>query len=261
RFLASEYITGKTHRGRIDTLGVDENNNPVILEYKRSINENVVTQGLFYLDWLLDHQAEFALLAMKKLGPSLEDQIDWSSPRLVCIAGDFTRYDEHAITHIDRNIELIRYRRYGDEFVLFELINSRTPAESKPKSSATSATVTPESLAKDYLAKASPELKDLYAEVEAFLSALGDDVQVKALKHYFVFRRLRNFACVEVHAQVGKLTIYARVNPDSVALEEGFTRDVREIGHLGTGDLEISVKGKSDFERAKPLLLTAYESS
>src|SRR5581483_800638 len=88
RFLASEYITGKTHRGRIDTLGVDENNNPVILEYKRSINENVVTQGLFYLDWLLDHQAEFALLAMKKLGPSFYDQIYWSSPRLVCIAGD-----------------------------------------------------------------------------------------------------------------------------------------------------------------------------
>lgn len=26
RFLASEYSTGKKHRGRIDTLGIDENN-------------------------------------------------------------------------------------------------------------------------------------------------------------------------------------------------------------------------------------------
>lgn len=25
RFLASEYFTGKTHKGRIDTLGIDEN--------------------------------------------------------------------------------------------------------------------------------------------------------------------------------------------------------------------------------------------
>ncbi|WP_372898388.1 endonuclease NucS domain-containing protein [Salipaludibacillus agaradhaerens] len=58
RFLASEYRTGKRHAGRIDTLGIDENNSPVIIEYKRSINENVINQGLFYLDWLLDHKAK-----------------------------------------------------------------------------------------------------------------------------------------------------------------------------------------------------------
>lgn len=59
RFLASEYATGKTHRGRIDSLGLDENGCPVIVEYKRHSTENVINQGLFYLDWLLDHQAEF----------------------------------------------------------------------------------------------------------------------------------------------------------------------------------------------------------
>ena len=48
RFLASEYSTGKTHGGRLDTLGIDENYCPVVIEYKRSINENVITQGLFY---------------------------------------------------------------------------------------------------------------------------------------------------------------------------------------------------------------------
>lgn len=36
RFLATEYITGKTHKGRIDSLGLDENNCPVIIEYKRN---------------------------------------------------------------------------------------------------------------------------------------------------------------------------------------------------------------------------------
>ncbi|MDP0477357.1 hypothetical protein Q7685_24510, partial [Escherichia coli] len=60
RFLATEYSTGKTHKGRIDSLGLDENNTPVIIEYKRQSNENVINQGLFYLDWLLDHQAGFS---------------------------------------------------------------------------------------------------------------------------------------------------------------------------------------------------------
>lgn len=81
RFLASEYSTGKTHRGRIDSLGLDENNCPVIIEYKRHSNENVINQGLFYLDWLLDHQAEFRWLVMDKLGKSTAEKIDWSGTR------------------------------------------------------------------------------------------------------------------------------------------------------------------------------------
>src|SRR3954447_9256157 len=47
RLMASEHQTGKVHGGRIDTLGLDENGSPVILEYKRASNENVINQGLF----------------------------------------------------------------------------------------------------------------------------------------------------------------------------------------------------------------------
>ena len=34
RFVASELSTGKSHAGRIDTLALSEENNPVIIEYK-----------------------------------------------------------------------------------------------------------------------------------------------------------------------------------------------------------------------------------
>lgn len=62
KLLEGEYQTGRKHGGRIDTLGIDENNSPVIIEYKRATNENVINQGLFYLEWLLDHKAEFQVL-------------------------------------------------------------------------------------------------------------------------------------------------------------------------------------------------------
>lgn len=52
RFLATEHSTGPVHGGRIDTLGLDEDDCPVILEFKRAVNENVINQGLYYLDWL-----------------------------------------------------------------------------------------------------------------------------------------------------------------------------------------------------------------
>lgn len=68
RFVATEYSTGKSHRGRIDTLGLDENNCPVIIEYKRTMNENSLNQVLYYLDWLLDHKAEFQLRVSELFG-------------------------------------------------------------------------------------------------------------------------------------------------------------------------------------------------
>ncbi len=124
RFLASEYSTGPAHGGRIDTLGLDEDGSPVIIEYKRSVNENVVNQGLFYLDWLLDHRKEFQWLAMERLGHEAAKAVDWSAPRLLCIAGDFTRYDEHAVKQIARNIELLRYRRFGTDLLMIELVHA-----------------------------------------------------------------------------------------------------------------------------------------
>src|SRR6476659_4571155 len=114
KFLATEYSTGRRHRGRIDSIGIDENGSPVIFEYKRTRNENVVNQGLFYLDWLLDHKAEFELLVMKKFQQDKPD-VDWVNPRLLCIAGDFNQYDQYAVEQINRSIELIRYRDFAGE--------------------------------------------------------------------------------------------------------------------------------------------------
>lgn len=125
RFLATEYPTGRTHGGRIDTLGIDERHSSVVIEYKRAVNENVINQGLFYLNWLVDHKAEFELLVLHKLGKGAADSIKWSSPRLLCIAGDFTKYDEQAVQVIS-GVELIRYRRHGEHLLLLELVNATT---------------------------------------------------------------------------------------------------------------------------------------
>jgi predicted transport protein len=248
RFLDTEYSTGKTHAGRIDSLGIDEDNSPVIIEYKRSISENVINQGLFYLDWLLDHQAEFTLLVMKKLGAEAANSIDWSVPRLVCVAADFTKYDSHAIQQINRNIELIRYRQFGPELLLLELVNARSTSTSKPKAGPPAAKPGE---------AASGQVKELFEALDMYLLSLGDDVQRKDLKLYAAYKRIKNFCSVVT--QKDRLLLYLRLNPDLVPTEQDFSRDVRNIGHWGTGDLEVSVKNHADLERAKPLILRAYE--
>jgi len=263
RFLASEYSTGTNHGGRIDTLGIDENGSPVIIEYKRAMNENVINQGLFYLDWLFDHKAEFELLVLKNISKEDSENIDWNNPRLLCIAGDFTKYDEHAVKQMNRNIELIRYRKFGDDLLLLELVNvveaksngSGHVSSSQSKSKQEYKTVS------DHLESANQELTDLYHALRDYMMNLGDDVQEKTLKYYFAYKRIKNFACVEVYAQSNKLQVYVKLNPDDMQLEEGFTRDVRNIGHFGTGDLEITIRNKEDLEKAEPLILKSYEGS
>ena len=264
RFLASEYVTGKTHGGRIDTLGLDENGCPVIIEYKRALNQNVINQGLFYLDWLLDHKGEFILLVMKQLGQPAAEKVEWAAPRLVCIAGDFNKYDEHAVSQINRNIELMRYKRYGQDLLLLELVNARTvtPLEGDgitPLKQAVSKGS--DKTASELLAQAGPAPSDRFGAVKAMLLALGDDVQENTLKYYFAFKRIKNFACVEVHPGSGHLLVYVKVNPDTITLESGFSRDVRKIGHFGTGDLEIRITSDVDLKKAEPLLLKSYEAS
>ena len=253
KFLAAEYDTGPVHGGRIDSLGIDENGCPVIIEYKRALNENVINQGLFYLDWLLDHKAQFKLLVMEKLGKQVSDGIEWGTPRLLCIAGDFTKYDGHAVQQINRDIELIRYRRYGNDLILFELVNATT-AQVKGGHGKHKEVV-------ESLEVASQQLRDRYEALKSFLLALGDDVQMKTLKYYFAFKRIRNCACVEIHHQSEEIVVFLKIDPDSVELEKGFTKDVRNVGHYGTGELEVTVRSDEDMKKAEPLLVKSYEAS
>lgn len=271
RFLATEYSTGNKFRGRIDSLGLDENGCPVIVEYKRHSNENVINQGLFYLDWLLDHKAEFRLLVMDVLGTDEAGGIEWSGTRLLCIAADFTRYDEHAVAQINRNIELIRYKLFGDDLLLLELVNGASaastqfaaetavePVGGKPAKMPAASTLAMKTHA-DQIATASPELLALFEQTRSFILAQGDDIIEKPLKLYVAFRRLKNFVCMSLISKVDPhVFLILKLDPATVQLEEGFSRDVSKIGHWGTGDLELTLRSPGDFERARVMIERAY---
>ena len=281
RFIASEHSTGKTHGGRIDSLGLDENHCPVILEYKRSVGENVINQGLFYLDWLMDHKAEFKLLVLDKLGAAAADAIDWSAPRVVCIAADFTKYDGHAVQQIGRNIELIRYRRFGDDLLLLESVNAGSDSNGKAtaaklakagasKFEAAGSSVTaptdptgakgtgPDKSFAEVLANLPEPMHLLLASLEDYTFSLGDDVQRKELRLYAAFKRLKNFATVVLHRK-NCLLLYLHVDPVTALPVLPNARDVTCIGHWGTGNLEVPLTCQADLDAVKPFINAAYE--
>lgn len=252
-FLASEYHT--TDGGRMDSIGIDENHCPVIFEYKRSMKDNVINQGLFYLNWLLDHKDSFKVLVIEKLGLKASEIIDWTMPRVVCIAGDFTKYDESAIKQMNRNISLIRYKKFGPDLLMFEQINenvataiAETDSVHKPKTS--------DKTFEEQIANADDPIKILYQDLANYILSLGDDVSETHLKLYSAFRKMKNI--VTVVAMKKKLVINLSIDVNTVTFEEGFSRDVTNIGHWGCGAVELHIHSSADFEKAKPLIDRAY---
>jgi predicted transport protein len=114
---------------------------------------------------------------------------------------------------------------------------------------------------KDKIEAAPKGLRTAYSELAAKLRTLGDDVTVHAQKHYMAFRRNRNFASVQIYNQRKVIKVYLNLDPDTVKIDEKIMRDVRQIGHFGTGDLEVTINKSEDIERISSLLELSYEAS
>ena len=250
KFLATEYSIS---HGRIDSIGIDENLCPVIFEYKRSINENVINQGLFYLDWLLDHRDSFKMLVLNKQISDISkiiDNIDWENPRIICVANDFTKYDQHAVNQMKYDISLVRYIKFEDDLLLFEHVNDND----------TNNNINISNIIKTNKKELSQILSNLYEDIKNYILSLGDDVTEKRLKHYIAFRKLKNIICVETSYK-DKLILRLRLDTDIFPFEKDFSRNTTGIGHLRTGDVELTIRNSNDFEKAKPFLMQVYNEN
>src|SRR3954468_706838 len=128
RFVASEFSTGAQHAGRIDTLALSEENNPVIIEYKKVESSELITQSLFYLSWIHDHKGDFHIAVQKSLGNNIE--VDWSAVRVICLAPNYRKYDLYAVQVMGANIELWRYRLFKNSILYLEEVFQKSVSTS-----------------------------------------------------------------------------------------------------------------------------------
>ncbi|MFE3874901.1 hypothetical protein ACFXPX_10940 [Kitasatospora sp. NPDC059146] len=268
RFLASEYPTGPWHRGRVDSLGLDENGVPVVIEFKKGNDSGVVSQAVSYLTWVKSSHHEFEALVREKLGSEAAESIDWRAPRALCIAAGFSHHDRVAVGDLGRQwpIELVRYRIFDGGLLSLQRVEPVSAAVSPAASRRSTTPAVPAAAAEAAelpVVGDVPEcLRDLYAELDEVLTASGE-VETVVLKHYIAYRRLQNVASVIFRPSASHRVIlaYLRLDPDTVELEEGFTRDMRGIGHLGTGDLEVRIASAADLKKAGPLIERAVQAA
>jgi len=248
RFLASEYIIDS---GRVDTLGLDENNCPVIIEYKLDSNSNVINQGLFYLDWFMEHKAEFDLLCREKLGTKVD--IDWNNPRLLCIATDFNKYDDNAIKQINRNIELIRYTLFENDFFMIQLASA---VSEKQKSTHITGDKYPYDRIAYRFKAADKKIINFAEELDEYILNLGDDIQKKELRNYWAYKTIKNIVCLVLNND--KIWIYLSIDYKDIESPRSNVRDVGGKGHWGTGNTVVLITNDEELEYAKDLIKKIY---
>ena len=104
KFVATEFPFADEYSGRLDTIGVDFEGNPVIFEYKLDKNQAFLSQALFYMDWLVNHKGDFEIAAKNKLGTDIK--LKWDNPKMILIAQDYNKYDKYAVNQIEYDIYL-----------------------------------------------------------------------------------------------------------------------------------------------------------
>lgn len=269
RLIASEFSTGNIHSGRIDTLALSEDDNPVIIEYKKVASSDLINQSLFYLHWITDHKGDFQVAVNNALNEYIE--VDWSDIRVICIAPEFKRYDLHAVQVMGANIELWQYKIYENGIINIEEVYRRTEtthtsiensgkdpvmvaAGKKTAETRRNATYSID----EHINKLNTDLTELLNDIRDYIVDLDNSIEESPKKYYIAYKTTQNFVCIETQRR--KIVLFLKINPDELDELPPQARDVREIGHLGTGDLELTITSRADFEETKELINLSFKN-
>ena len=267
RFVATEFSTGAQHAGRIDSLALSEEDNPVIIEYKKVESSELINQSLFYLHWIQDHKGDFEIAVQKALGNRVK--VDWSDVRVICIAPNYKKYDLHAVQVMGANIELWKYRLFTNNSLYLEEVlhstkvtttisqsSNKNPVmvEAGKKAAQVRATAT-YTLEKHFESK-SKKIQEQMHEIREFITGLDSAIEEVPKKYYIAYKSSKNIVCMEAKSRNIKLFIKLKLS--EVSDPPNTYRDVSKIGHYGTGESEFTISTAEQFEEIKKYIALAY---
>lgn len=263
-FVASEFAVRGEQPGRIDTLGLDIEGAPTIIEYKRDKSESVINQGLYYMNWLIDHRGDFIVEAHKKLGADIE--ISWSHPRLIIIAQNYAKWDIHAVNRMGEGIELWEYVRYGDDLLYLNQVYGQQRTAPAPSRITNNITPTsdqvssePEYTIQYHTGRKSSRVQSLFERLREGILSLGTDegeIIETPNKLYISYRHGRNFCQVQLMAK--GLKLHLDIQTSDLHDPKNLARDVSNIGHWGTGDTEVKLNSDDEIEDVLALIEQSY---
>lgn len=262
-FLAHEYAT--SFGGRIDSLGIDKNGSPCIIEYKKNQNDNVINQGLSYLRWLLDHKADFEMLCKDR---KIVLEIDWDSPRVICVAESYNKFDIDTADILPINIELLKYRIYEENILYVEpenyqkvRISTSGIVKKSQKSKEKGERLQKVYSVDDHLEKANANIKDLFLKLRERIISMDENIKEEPKKLYIAYKLATNFVDVEIRSKDFK--IFLNVKSGQLNDPKNLARDLtkpKSVGHWGNGDYEVNnLENEDQLDEVFKLIKQSYD--
>ncbi len=270
RFVSTEFSTGAQHAGRIDSLALSEEDNPVIIEYKKAKSSELINQSLFYLHWIQDHKGDFEIAVQKTLGNGVK--VDWSDVRVICIAPNYKKYDLYAVQVMGANIELWKYRLFTNSSLYLEEVlhstkettvisqsSGKNPVMVEAGKKAVQMRATTTYTLEEHFEGKSKEIKELMHEIREFVTGLDLAIEEVPKKFYIAYKSSKNIVCME--AKVKNIKLYVKLKPSDVTDPPESYRDVSNIGHVGTGEVQFTISTPEQFREIKKFIELAYNKA
>lgn len=102
--------------------------------------------------------------------------------------------------------------------------------------------------------------KDLYFSLRDYILSKGDDITETPLKFYMAFKKVKNFICVSPDYVNKGILVYLKLIPEKITMQS-FMRNVKGIGHQGTGDVEAIITNVEEYEILKSYIDKAYNEN
>ncbi|NMB46520.1 MAG: hypothetical protein GX998_08945 [Firmicutes bacterium] len=181
--------------------------------------------------------------------------VDWSDIRVICIAPNYRKYDLHAAQVMGANLELWKYRLYENSTLHLEEILQPTVVASGKKG--TEERGVQSYTLEDHLKGKPDHIRSLTLTLHDKILALDSAIEAAPKKLYIAYRISQNIVCLEI--QQKQVLVFIKLDPKQLGPLPENARDVTNIGHYGTGDLEIRVRTTEDIEQAMPYIEMAYK--
>ena len=262
RFLKREFTIS---RHRPDTLGLDKDGHPVIIEYKRQKHDSITTQVMSYRHWVKTNKAMFENLIFQTFeGDRVTDarkvvnSVNWDAPRLLCVAAEFSKFTPGAVQEMgSHNIEIIRYRMFQHNSLemLALLLPKETIAKRAPDGSPKPAGPSGGNKYGAVIANASSGQKNRLAALESFIKSLDGDVHGYQTKNYIAFKVNQAFASIRLRNSLDVILL------DLHHLNPGEINPIRDIAEARGKVVRISIRYRRDVNRIKPFIRKSYRGS
>lgn len=263
KFVATEFQVDNL---RIDTLAFNEETKSfVIIEYKNVKNYSVIDQGYSYLSLLLNNKAEFVLKYNIVFGSTLsKEDFDFSQTIVMFISPSYTTYQLRSVEFSDIAFELWKVVKYSNGTVLFDKVNdTNTTASIKQVTNSDNKKQKVNKEIKKYteedtLDGKSDDVKSLYDNLKEFILSNYEDIEIKHLKLYYVFK-VNNKIIASAKVLSDNINTWINIKETTPNDPDNRIRDVTNIGHYGVGNYQFRIRSEDDFYYFNRLFKQSYD--